>query len=594
MSVNLTNITLADDKCSPLSGPTGTGSGDGVLNPGEIWQYTCSQTIAVDTLNTAVVTGTVASVGTFNDTDTATVTVIEPGPGSIAAWKFLDSDKDGLWDAGEPAIGGWQSLCLDGNSCQTTASNGFATWSSVATGSHMVSETLPVGWGTLSVPQPYNVQLGTSTWGPLGVVSTTLTVPGTSDSYRIEFVGRTGNTWTYRVSEVSGKDLSHWVLGLGACQGMISSTSPTASDIGKDGSTGFTGAKWNLGGGFTSGQFSITLNGNYPEGTVQVLAKTGSGTAMGQIAGPICTIFGNYPDTYSISGAKYHDLDGDGVWDTPSESGLSGWVIELEDAEGTVITTTTVAGGNYSFDDLVAGTYTVTEVLQTGWQQTAPAGGKYVITLPDAVTEGSVTGKNFGNQQLGSLDVVKVVDWSGVLTDTTKTFEICITGPSHTTANCQDADYDGDTLSWEDLIPGTYTVTETYPGLNWNVSGNGVTVTVPAGDTGSTTITNTFIPSYLNVVKVVDWSGATPDESKTFEICITGPSYSTANCKFADYDGTPSPGTSSSPAPTPSPRRTPAPSGPSRAATALPSACSTRAMAAATPSPTPSSWAAWT
>lgn len=41
----------------------------------------------------------------------------------------------------------------------------------------------------------------------------------------------------------------------------------------------------------------------------------------------------------------------------------------------------------------------------------------------------------------------------------------------------------------------------------------------------------------LQVKKVVDWKDFTPDKDKTFEICITGPSYPNPNCKTADYDG---------------------------------------------------------
>jgi hypothetical protein len=42
-----------------------------------------------------------------------------------------------------------------------------------------------------------------------------------------------------------------------------------------------------------------------------------------------------------------------------------------------------------------------------------------------------------------------------VTPDTNKLFEICITGPSYTTPNCQNADYDGGVASWDNLIPGS-------------------------------------------------------------------------------------------------------------------------------------------
>ena len=99
-------------------------------------------------------------------------------------------------------------------------------------------------------------------------------------------------------------------------------------------------------------------------------------------------------------------------------------------------------------------------------------------------------------QQYGALDVTKTVNWNGEPVNQAQTFEICITGPSYATPNCKTADYDGGTLSWADLIPGDYTVTETSPGATWNVTGSGVTIGVAVGQTATTTITNTAIPQY--------------------------------------------------------------------------------------------------
>ena len=94
-----------------------------------------------------------------------------------------------------------------------------------------------------------------------------------------------------------------------------------------------------------------------------------------------------------IHGQKWHDLNGDGVRN-PGEPGLSGWVIELLDSEGTLVGTQTTTDvdlnadgtidpqterGLYSFTGLVPGIYTVGEVLKTGWEQTFP---QHVATLP--------------------------------------------------------------------------------------------------------------------------------------------------------------------------------------------------------------------
>ncbi|OUC08963.1 hypothetical protein RY27_05845, partial [Litorilinea aerophila] len=106
--------------------------------------------------------------------------------------------------------------------------------------------------------------------------------------YAITFDGRTGNTWHYTVYELRGRDLSHWDLGIGSCLDRIVNASPGGAEMGVDGSTGFYGIKWDVSDGFSSGSFAITLDGDYPAGTVEALVKGGPNSATGQITGPIC------------------------------------------------------------------------------------------------------------------------------------------------------------------------------------------------------------------------------------------------------------------------------------------------------------------
>jgi protocatechuate 3,4-dioxygenase beta subunit len=84
----------------------------------------------------------------------------------------------------------------------------------------------------------------------------------------------------------------------------------------------------------------------------------------------------------SLSGLVFNDRDQDCVQDT-GESGIEGVTIELRDATGDVIaTTTTDADGAYRFDGLRAGTYTVFEVQPNGFlqggQMLGSAGGTVV------------------------------------------------------------------------------------------------------------------------------------------------------------------------------------------------------------------------
>lgn len=74
----------------------------------------------------------------------------------------------------------------------------------------------------------------------------------------------------------------------------------------------------------------------------------------------------------AICGVKFHDLNGNGAQDA-NEPGLSGWTIQIKDASGNLVTAViTGRGGKYCFRNLKPGIYSVSEVLQPGWVQTAP------------------------------------------------------------------------------------------------------------------------------------------------------------------------------------------------------------------------------
>jgi len=98
----------------------------------------------------------------------------------------------------------------------------------------------------------------------------------------------------------------------------------------------------------------------------------------------------------SISGTKFNDSNGDGARDG-GEEGLPGWLIRLENSEGSLQQNgTTAADGSYQFLGLPPGVYFLSEAQQPGWTQTAPAEGRYLINL-SSISESS---KDFGNKRL--------------------------------------------------------------------------------------------------------------------------------------------------------------------------------------------------
>ena len=103
--------------------------------------------------------------------------------------------------------------------------------------------------------------------------------------------------WCYEVTELAGsKALSHWVLAIECLvtpdNHIIGSTPP--GSIGQDGNRPYWGVKWDTPGGLsTPTTFCITLDDEYGAAMVQVVVKTGGGSAgdgigVGYIAGPDC------------------------------------------------------------------------------------------------------------------------------------------------------------------------------------------------------------------------------------------------------------------------------------------------------------------
>ncbi len=244
----------------------------------------------------------------------------EPDPVSqtLQVIKFNDLNQSKLREDGEPGLENWEITVYTDNTkseivdTETTDSNGAAFFELEA-GTYYVCETPQPGW-VASTPECQEIVV----FGAGNLAATpTSTVIALNDSdnsaYRITFIGRTGNTWTYQVDEVAGKDLSHWNLGIESCLDHIIASEPAGADPGPDGSTGFVGIKWNTDDAFTTGQFSFTLDGNYPAGTVLALVKAGTEHNTGEIIGPICdppaqppVLFGNY---------QCEDGDQDGVCD---------------------------------------------------------------------------------------------------------------------------------------------------------------------------------------------------------------------------------------------------------------------------------------
>lgn len=193
-------------------------------------------------------------------------------------------------------------------------------------------------------------------------------------------------------------------------------------------------------------------------------------------------------------------------------------------------------GGSLVWTSLLPGTYTITETEPgPAWSVT---GNGLTVTLTGGggLFTGAITNTRTV-PQVGSLQIIKAVDWIGATPDPNQTFEICIAGPSYPSGDCQTIGANGGVLTWDNLIPGIYTITEVDPGVAWAMLGSNVTVTVTGNGTVTHTVTNTRRLGSLQVTKVVNWNGITPDPAQTFTLCITGPSYPSGDCQNIGANG---------------------------------------------------------
>ncbi len=96
-----------------------------------------------------------------------------------------------------------------------------------------------------------------------------------------------------------------------------------------------------------------------------------------------------------VSGEVYDDANDNGSLDT-GETGLSGWTVDLTSTSTSLTySATTNSSGLFSLVGITAGTYTLSEVVQSGFVQTAPTSpATFTITVASGQT---VSNEDFGD-----------------------------------------------------------------------------------------------------------------------------------------------------------------------------------------------------
>ncbi len=220
--------------------------------------------------------------------------------------------------------------------------------------------------------------------------------------------------------------------------------------------------------------------------------------------------FANYPDAPAITGVKYHDLYDDGS--TDDYVPLAGFTIRLytdtndngvlDDDDELIDSQTTASDtGAYSFTDLADGRYFVREVAVDGWTRTAPADpGYYTVEIVNRLivdpadydfanyaAPSSLSGfvyvdiNNDGVKQASESVIANAVVWLSGVDNLGNTID-----PISTTTDLTGA------YTFQNLLPGTYTLTEVQPAAF--VDGID-TIGTPGGTVGNDVFSNIVLPA---------------------------------------------------------------------------------------------------
>ena len=89
----LSNVSVVDNKCAPLSGRSGDINNNNMLDISETWTYTCRTNLAVNTVNTAIAEG---SANGLTAIDYALATVVTSSP-ALPNTGIIPDSKDIPW-----------------------------------------------------------------------------------------------------------------------------------------------------------------------------------------------------------------------------------------------------------------------------------------------------------------------------------------------------------------------------------------------------------------------------------------------------------------------------------------------------------------
>jgi protocatechuate 3,4-dioxygenase beta subunit len=406
-------------------------------------------------------------------------------PASLAGLVYLDTNNNGLLEAGEAGISG-TTITLTGtndlgsvNLSTSTAADGSYQFRNLRPGNYTVTETAPAGYlhgknavgslgGTLVSDHVLGFALGT------GVAGTNYNFAELTPSSISGFVYLDANSSGAKEGGEPGIPGVAVTLTGTNDVGPVSLATSTAAD----GSYQFRNLR--------PGSYTITET--EPAGYLH--GKNALGSLGGTLAGDQVFSLGlstgaagnnyNFAELTpaSLSGFVYLDANNNGIKD-PAEAGIGSVIVTLagvDDKSSVNWTTTTAADGSYQFRNLRPGSYTITQTEPAGYIHGKNAlgspGGTMLSNLVFAVNLAvGVGGMNYNFAELGLNSLAGYVYFdannngtkdlgeAGIATVTITLVGTNDQGPlNFTTTTATDGSY-----QFRSLRPGSYVILEREP-----------------------------------------------------------------------------------------------------------------------------------
>ncbi len=340
---------------------------------------------------------------------------------------WTDTDGDGLRDGiepvsqlvADPGINGWQVELLSAATGQvvgttTTADidldedgdidplteTGVYLFSDVPDGDYWLRCAPPAGWAKLSPPETFDTvfEEHDSLFSPAAVDFDFIgaSSPSTDATLTIKAIADLDGSSEYLM--VMGEDgLITTIFNDGGLQYVQVETSLTIDQADL--------ARWALDGTVSiSIQPSLQVSNLGGSEWVEVhLSYQGNGYRSVQVFGDAGSFDAgdfSFFEYASIEGTHWNDLNHDGVINA-GEPGLAGLAVDLvdPDTQEVLASTTTDAGGGYTFDQLLAGPFEIVSSAGPIWGKSLPAGDSYTVSL--------TSGQMLSERNFGSFEVAE-------------------------------------------------------------------------------------------------------------------------------------------------------------------------------------------